>query len=622
MKELNLKPGSPISFQGDEYTIKHLLDLNFLLALDENGAPKRLKISEVSPIPDEDKNGKNQYPDLVNIDEERWSIAKERFSIIEPILNNRGDGELIEEIAEENDISTSTLYRWINKYDSTGYISALAPQKRSGGKGKSRLSDEVEEIIQSTINDYYLSKQRRSIQRTCIEVINRCSNAELEAPHPNTVRNRIKKLSEYKRLKRRKGYKSAQQQFKPIKDSFPGGTHPLSDVQIDHTKLDILVVDEIDRVTIGRPWITLAIDVYSRMVLGFYISLDPPGAMGTGLCLSNAILPKEKWLAKMDIAEEWPCWGFMNTIHADNAKEFRGKMLARACKQYNMELNWRPVATPHWGGHIERYLGTIVKELHNVPGTTFSNTQERDNYKSHKKAVLTLAELEKWLTTFIVKIYHKREHGSLNMSPIEKYEEGIFGSNSQPGRGLPPKPLNERKIRLDFMPYEKRTIQRYGIVIDNINYYDDVLRPWINATEVDAKSKRKRKFIFKRDPRDISIVYFYDPELKKYFEIPYRDRSNPPMSIWEYNKVVRKIKDNGYEGRLDEHQIFQAYDELKEIEEKASKQTRRARRSKSSHKKSIHNMLGKEINTSSIIFEEDEEQEPIKPFQDIEHGSS
>lgn len=140
------------------------------------------------------------------------ATAKERFSIIKPILANRGDGELVKENADENDISTSTIYRWLNKYDSTGYVSSLAPQKKSGGEGKSRLSDEVEEIIQSTIEDYYLSKQRRSIQRTCIEVVNRCNNAELEPPHPNTVRNRIKKLSKYKRLKRRKGYKSAKQQ--------------------------------------------------------------------------------------------------------------------------------------------------------------------------------------------------------------------------------------------------------------------------------------------------------------------------------------------------------------------------------------------------------------------------
>jgi hypothetical protein len=81
-------------------------------------------------------------------------------------------------------------------------------------------------------------------------------------------------------------------------------------VQIDHTKLDVIVVDEEQRLPIGRPWITLAIDVYSRMVLGFYISLDPPGAIATSLCIAHAALPKETRLAKRGIVGSWPCWGF------------------------------------------------------------------------------------------------------------------------------------------------------------------------------------------------------------------------------------------------------------------------------------------------------------------------
>lgn len=86
--------------------------------------------------------------------------------------------------------------------------------------------------------------------------------------------------------------------------------------------LDIQLVDDIDRMPIGRPWITLAIDVFSRMVAGMYVSIDPPGALSTGLCIAHAVLPKERWLAKHDIANSWPVWGVMSVVHADNAKEW------------------------------------------------------------------------------------------------------------------------------------------------------------------------------------------------------------------------------------------------------------------------------------------------------------
>ena len=62
---------------------------------------------------------------------------------------------------------------------------------------------------------------------------------------------------------------------------------------MDHTKLDIILVDDIHRRPIGRPWITLAMDVFSRVVAGSYVSFDPPGALSTGLCLAHGILPKD-----------------------------------------------------------------------------------------------------------------------------------------------------------------------------------------------------------------------------------------------------------------------------------------------------------------------------------------
>lgn len=88
----------------------------------------------------------------------------------------------------------------------------------------------------------------------------------------------------------------------------------------------------------------------------------------------------------------------------DNAKEFRGNMLQRACLEYGIDIEWRPVARPNFGGHIERLLGTFAKEIHSLPGTTFSNTRKRDDYDSEGKAVFTLTEFEEWLVTFVVNV--------------------------------------------------------------------------------------------------------------------------------------------------------------------------------------------------------------------------
>ena len=149
----------------------------------------------------------------------------------------------------------------------------------------------------------------------------------------------------------------------------------------------------------------LAIDGYSRMIVGDHISLDHPSAFGVGLCLCHAFLPKVAELSKLAIQAEWPVWGLMRKIHADNGKDFRSASLKASCDEYGIDIQWRPVRTPHFGGHIERLMGTVAKEIHALPGTTFSNPKQRGGYNAEAKAVMTLPEIRRWLVQYIVGIY-------------------------------------------------------------------------------------------------------------------------------------------------------------------------------------------------------------------------
>lgn len=622
---INFTPGASAECKGKRYVITHVLDVDTVLCEEEvTGKKERLFIKDIVPVSvgDNGKGGdaKSATTDLTVPSDEDWQEAGRRLDIIKPLLGTRRTMDGINEQARAAGVHPATLYRWIDAYERTEKLTALLPTKSKGGRGKSRLLPVVEVVLQATVEDFYLNKQKRSAQKICEEVMRRCRNAGLTPPHPNTVRNRINQLSEEVKLKRRAGARAAKEKFAPIAGHFPGADYPLAVVQIDHTPLDIVVVDEEQRLPVGRPWITLAIDVFSRMVTGFYISLDPPGALSTGLCIAHSILMKDEWLARLDITTSWPCWGVMKKIHLDNAKEFRGTMLKRACEEYGIELDFRPVATPHYGGHIERMLGTILKEIHDLPGTTFSNPRERGEYDSEGKAVLTLRELEKWVATFIVEVYHQRMHSALKLSPVKKYEQGIVGSKAVPGIGLPARIADEDRLRLDFMPYEERTVQQYGVVIDEIHYYHDVLRRFIDAREPD-ELRRKRKFIFKRDPRDISEIYFYDPELNRYSTIPYRDTSHPAISLWELREVRDRLEKEGREN-IDESLIFEGYERMRAQEEKAVHETKRVRRGKQRRRANLQivkpNATSIEATPDPDDSRVDQDIPDIAPFDEIE----
>jgi putative transposase len=183
---------------------------------------------------------------------------------------------------------------------------------------------------------------------------------------------------------------------------------------------------------------------------------------------------------------------------------------------------------------------------------------------------------------------------------------------------LPDRLLDESRLRLDLMPYEERTVQPHGLVIDGIQYYDDVLRPWINALEPgDSTGKRKRKFIVRRDPRDISQVYFFDPQLKQYFTIPYRNTTHPPISVWELREARRKLKEDGLKA-VNEDLIFKAYNRLRALEDEAIKETKKARRA--AQRRRLHQQIeppevaaSTELNAMPVDNLDD-----IEPFDEIE----
>ena len=482
---ISLAPGTPVLVHGQPGTIVAELPLNEVLVRDKaTGHTSKVKVDRQLPTP-ADQPKPPPSADLHSLSDAHWTAAQRRYQAIEGLRTRDAGVPAVLEQARNAGVHFTTLYRWFRHFRAgDGRISTLAPIGSQGGRGQSRLDPRVQALIQEVLQESYLNKQRLKISaiRRLIEA--RCRQEGLAVPAYNTVLARVLQLSSYDRIKARIGAKEAREAATIHRGPFEGAEYPLAIVQIDHTPLDIILVDETARLPVGRPWLTLAIDVYSRMVMGYYLTFDPPGAISVGLCLVHAILPKDAWLAKFGLKAEWPCWGVPTTIHADNGKDFRCESLQRACLEHRINIEWRPLRRANFGGHIERLLGTFLQEMHQLAGTTFSNVAERGNYDSMKTAAFTLREFECWLANFITGNYHQRPHGGLEgRCPLRRYEEGILGSPTQPGRGRPSRVRNERRLLLDFLPGVERSIQEYGVQIDRIIYFSDELRPHVQAVD-------------------------------------------------------------------------------------------------------------------------------------------
>lgn len=618
-------PGQLVRSAGKKYRITHLVTVDTVFAQDEETLEStRLRIDTLEAFVEDDSKDIPLTKDLSLYSEKEWAIAQRRFQAIKPLLDNPIRTRLdAEAIATAQGIHAATLYKWLSAYQKAGNVSALVPTKRGRATGTRMLNAEQEKLIASVINEDYLTKQRKKKQDVIDEVQRRARLAKISAPHGNTIRSRISMLPVAETLRRRGQREQARNLYEPLQGKYPGADFPFAVVQIDHTPADIILVDEIHRQPIGRPWLTVAIDVNTRMVAGLYVTFDKPNSTAVAMCLSHAICPKREYMAGLGVSGDWPVWGVMNVVHSDNGKEFRGAALERGCDEYAIDLQWRPPLRPHYGGHIERYMGTLANQIHKLPGTTFSNPRHRAKYDSEAESALTLKEFEYQLVEFIVNVYHQRNHSELGMPPRKKWELGILGNATSPGIGILPVPTDPVKLLLDFLPFFERSVQQYGIQIDLINYYDPVLDPYINSVDPNNPNAR-RQFLVRRDPRDISKIFFFDPIAKAYFPIPYANVGHPPISAWELKEVRRTLKEQGKHD-VDEDVIFEALGRLREAVEKSLHKTKSARRhaARSPLKKQAEAV--EETKTPRLspplnpLFdnEEDPFAHPVNPFDDV-----
>lgn len=286
------------------------------------------------------------------------------------------------------------------------------------------MPESVERIIRELLQKRFLTRQKRSLSAFHREVARACKLQKLRLHARNTVASRIAGLDPLKTTRLREG-QDASRTLQGVGAEPPAVTAPLEQVQIDHTVIDLIVVDELDRQPIGRPYLTLAIDVFTRCVPGMVVTQETPSAVLVGLCLAHIACDKRPWLEGLNVEMDWPMSGKPMLLYLDNAAEFKSEALRRGCEQHGIRLDYRPQGQPHYGGIVERIIGTAMQMIHDeLPGTTFSNPDQRGDYDSESKATLTLRELERWLT-LAVGTYHSSVHNGLLQPPEARWAGAV-----------------------------------------------------------------------------------------------------------------------------------------------------------------------------------------------------
>jgi len=247
---------------------------------------------------------------------------------------------------------------------------------------------------------------------------------------------------------------------------------------------------------------------------------------------------------------------------ADNAREVRTDAVSRGGDEWGIRMSWRPIGRPHYGGHIERLIGTLMGRIHLLPGTTQSNPQARGAYKAEKAAQMTLSELERWIALEICGRYHLGVHRSLRHAPLHAWQDWFAGKGEHPAI-----PGDAKRLQISFMPIIYRKLTRQGIAFNRIQYWDNVLPGLARLGE---------RVLLRYDPRDVSRLFALD-EGGRYWPIPYADLQLPAITLAEARVAVAgAVRREGTRDRGEE--IVRRALEQREIVHQAKTSTKRARR--------------------------------------------
>lgn len=449
---------------------------------------------------------------------------------------------IIEQVAREINDPTPpgwlTLYRWLKIYESSGKdIRVLVPRYFAKGNYQSKVQVSVKRIIDEVITELYLSLARPDVADVHEEIARRIQRENqiragmgtepLDIPHKTTIYRAVSRIEPGVKVSGRYGKKMAGQLYDPVQIG-PRPTRPLQRVEIDHTKLPLFVVDSENRIPIGTPWLTSAIDKYSGVTLGYYASFEPPSYLSVMQCLRSVIRPKSYLHTRYKSVEnDWDTYGIPEVIIVDNAKEFYSTHFEDACLSLGIVIQYSPPGMPWYKSAIERYFGSLNSQLlSEQPGKTFSNFMKSHSYNPIENAVISFEALQEILHIFIVDIYNQSSHPELLAPRSQVWHRAIVE--------FPPAlPASDRNLTALIGRIVERKITRKGIEFEGLIY---------NSSELaHLRSQIKDRTTVKYDPTDLSKLYVLDPSTYQFLEVPaLAIEYTRGLSLWQH-KVIKKF---------------------------------------------------------------------------------
>lgn len=311
-------------------------------------------------------------------------------------------------------------------------------------------------------------------------------------------------------------------------------TLPLQHVFADHCRLDLLHVDDEFREVLGRLWLTLLIDAFSRGVLGLFLAYEAPNIDSIQGALRHAIWPKSG-LSEWGIDLPWDCYGIPQQLFLDNAWAHHSysledliRALAAGGRYTQTALVFRPPYQARYGGLIERLFGNLSGQLRErLPGAIL-HPDQRHWHNASQGACLLYTDIRRILHQIVVDYMHTPHRDLNGQTPHDRWLVGLRLMTPLP----PPFTPHLERCFWRLHP-EMRTATPMGLALFGLHYWEVGLA----GLRTPDHQGRPRRFHLRYDPLDVSRVAVFEHGLwlgdayARELRLP--DGRYEPVSLWE-----------------------------------------------------------------------------------------
>jgi transposase InsO family protein len=480
-------------------------------------------------------------------------------NIIKPYLN----GEPITDITRTRRTHRNVIVKFnMSKGKCGNGFLGIIPNHHKKGNSTDRLKLRHPEL-RAKMEQFIIENYETPVYKTKSSVYgafrNACKAEGINPPSKKVFDEAIKHRADANQTKKIQGQKAAYQQeeFSDWDEEVPiHGDRPWEYAHIDHTVVDVVLRHTDKGVVMGKAWITLLIDSYSRRVLAYYITFDSPSYRSCMGVIRECVRLHGR---------------LPEAIIVDNGSEFHGVYFTTLLARYHCDIIWRPPTKPRFGAIIERFIHTLNTEfIHSLRGNTKIMKLARQVTKEVNPANLAVwnfSMLDEELEKYLYQEYPTRMHRSLGQSPLEAFNYGI-------ARFRPPsvKPIPyDNHFLIDTMPDTKKgtakLLRSRGIQVRGVFYRSKRLR----RVELYGKNLEVRY-----DPWDRSHIYAWDnKEWIECFAPPrifalLKNRSEREIKIMsEEDRQLNRIYGQNFNSRVED---VAAKHELREESERLQQQ--------------------------------------------------